>query len=125
MVNTQLGSASFDINGDLDAMDPSQTLRMIADSLPSGDLKTSVYQLAAELEVQHKRQNNAFQGALGNAELGLGNQIGALKSMIQELRVICNSSLAQSQSNATTIQELCDKVAALQQAVGAGHSDVP
>ena len=81
-------------------MNPSRTLRKFAETLPDGDLKTYIFQLAAELEVQHNSQNNAFQGALSNAELGLGNQLDVLTGMIAELRSGCNNSLAQSQQNA-------------------------
>lgn len=89
---------------------PARTLRKIAESMADGDLKTSVYQLAGELEVQHNNQNNAFQGALGNAELGISDQLDVLTKMIGDLRTVCNNSLAQSQENATQIEELRGKL---------------
>jgi hypothetical protein len=56
-------------------MNPSETLRRIAKITASPEAKQLALQLAAELEEQHNRQNNAFQVALGNAELGWANQL--------------------------------------------------
>ena len=87
-------------------MNPSQTLRTIANTMSDGELKDRLFQLAAELEVQHRQQNSAFQGALSNAELGIGNQLDALTAMIGEVRSVCNGS-------ASKIVELCEKFDAL------------
>lgn len=105
-------------------MNPSRTLRKLAEALPNGDIKTGVLTLAAELELQHNAQNNAFQGALSNAELGFENQLDVLTVMIGELRAVCNSSLAQSQHNAAEIQRITEKLDQLERRLTArrpGH----
>ena len=59
-------------------MNPSNTLREIAAIATNPRIKELAAQLAAELELQPNRQNNAFQATLGNAELGWANRLDAI-----------------------------------------------
>ena len=49
-------------------MNPSQTLREIAELAQNPSIKARLMQLAAEFETQHNQQNNNFGIALGRAQ---------------------------------------------------------
>lgn len=66
-------------------MNPSQTLRRIADLATNPEVKKLAMQLAAELELQHSKQNNEIAIALGNAELGLENQIDSILARLDTM----------------------------------------
>lgn len=67
--------------------DPSKTLREIAEMITHEELRQKVQILAAQFELQHNQQNNAFQGVIGNAELSFANQFDTICAEIEALRV--------------------------------------
>jgi len=64
---------------------PAKTLREIAALTNNPAIRVLAEQMAGELELQHNRQNNEFQGVLGNVELGIDNQLKELRQEIAAL----------------------------------------
>jgi hypothetical protein len=62
--------------------DPSRTLREIAALADDPAVRSKIEQAATELELQHNAQNNQFQAALSNAELGIDNTLDKLRADI-------------------------------------------
>jgi hypothetical protein len=65
-------------------MNPSVTLREIAALTGNTRIQKLATQLAEEFEHQHNRQNNAFQVALGHAELGWDDRLTAFRNELTE-----------------------------------------
>lgn len=65
---------------------PARTLREIAALISNPKIRALAEHMAAELELQHNKQNNEFGIALGMAELGFANQFDALRTEIAALR---------------------------------------
>ncbi len=65
---------------------PPRILREIAGLTKNEAIKVKALELAAELETQHNQQNNNFQNALSNAELGIDNQLDELRKDIERIR---------------------------------------
>lgn len=98
-------------------VNPSETLRKIANLSKNEEVQHLAMMLASELELQHNAQNNAFQGALGNAELGWANQ---LDDIVKRLEA--------SEERQTTILEMLETMQedlrALQQRPPCMHPDL-
>lgn len=65
-------------------MNPSRTLREIAELSSNPVVKAKIEEFAVDLEAQHNRQNNLWSAALGNAELAIDNRFDTLRTEIME-----------------------------------------
>ncbi len=80
------------------SVNPSQILRAMAQGESKTDLKRHLEALAYALEWQHNAQNNHLAAVVGNAELGLENQIAALARDITERLDKLSAAIAQLSS---------------------------
>lgn len=92
---------------------PSRTLREIADLTHNPAIREKAEQLAAELELQHNRQNNEFGVALGMAELSFANQFDSLRAEIAGLRTDQDHSAERQRTILEMLETLQTDVRAL------------